>query len=109
MSSALGEDDLEVHDQQEGNTGADGGRVVPEKAVFAEEMADVRRDRRFAEPAEAERADGDADLDGGKVTVQVPDHLQHKAGAGRSAREHDFEPGLAGADEREFGEDEEDV
>ena len=46
-----------------------------------EQRSEQRRDRRLADPAEAERGHRDAELAAGEIGLDVAQHLLHQAGA----------------------------
>ena len=47
-----------------------------------------RRDRRLADPAEAERGHGDAELAGGEIGLEVIEHAQRQAGGAAALLGH---------------------
>ena len=63
----------------------------------------------LADPAESERAERDAELDGGEEVVQVLLEALDGAGAGDAERDELLKAGVAHADEGELGGDEEAV
>ena len=58
---------------------------------------------RLAEPAEGQRAEGDAELDGGKKVVQILLQAADGAGSGDAGGEHLLDAGVADGDQRELG------
>ena len=46
--------------------------------VIGEQGIDQRLDERFAEETESQRGDGDAELVGGEITVEMVDHMQRE-------------------------------
>ena len=61
------------------------------------------RGQRFAEPAQGQRAKGDAELDGGEKVVQVALQAANGAGAGDGGGQHLLDAGVAERDKGELG------
>jgi hypothetical protein len=57
----------------------------------------------FADPAQGQRTERDAELDGGKKVVQILLQAAHGAGAWNGGRHHLLNPGLADRDQCELG------
>ena len=71
------------------------------------EVEDHLGDRGFADPAEGEAGDGDAELDGGEEFVDGVLELECSAGAGATKSDELLDAGLTNADEGELGSDKE--
>ncbi len=94
----------------------DGDGVGVDDGVRREDGEPVRRrseddlgDGGFADPAEGEAGEGDAELDGGEEVVDGVLELEGGAGAGTAEGDELLDAGLADADEGELGGDEEAV
>ena len=59
--------------------------------------------QRFADPAQGQRAEGDAELHGGKKVVQVALQAADGAGSGDAGGEHLLDAGVADGDQGELG------
>ncbi len=57
----------------------------------------------FADPAQGQGAEGDAELDGGEKVVQIALQAADGAGAGNGVGEHLLDAGVADGDQGELG------
>ena len=112
LGDEFAEEDFEVGDEREGDDDGDGvgvddgvgGRTWSQ---LLGEVEDDVGDGGFADPAEGEAGDGDAELDGGEELVDGVLELEGGAGAGAAEGDELLDAGLADADEGELGGDEE--
>ncbi len=114
LGDEFAEEDFEVGDEREGDDDGDG--VGVEDGVRGEddepaggEVEDDLGDGGFADPAEGERGERDAELDGGEELVDGVLELQGGACAGTAEGDELLDARLADADEGELGGDEEAV
>ncbi len=108
------EQELEVGDDGEGDddgegVGVDDGVRRKDGEQRAASVEEHLGDGGFAQPAEGERGEGDAELDGGEEVVDVVLEVEGGAGAGTAEGEQLLHARLAHADEGEFGSHEEAV
>ena len=68
-----------------------------------------RRDRRLADPAEAERGHGDAELAGREIGLELVEHAQRQAGGAAALLGQALDADAAHLDHSELGGDEEGV
>ncbi len=61
------------------------------------------RCQRLADPAQRQRAEGDAELHSGQKVVQFPLQTPHGAGSGNTGSQHLLDPRIPDRDQREFG------
>ena len=87
--------------------GGDDGFVG--EADFEEDRLNEAIDEGFAEAAEGDTGEGDAELGGGEVAVEVLDLIAGADGAGFAFGDGGFELGAAYFDDGELGGDEEGV
>ena len=64
---------------------------------------------RFADPAEGQGAESDAELDGGEEAVEITLEAADSVGAGNAGGDHLFDAGVAHGDKRKLGGDKESV
>jgi hypothetical protein len=69
----------------------------------ASEPAEEDGGQRFADPAEGQRAERDAELDGGKEVVEVLLQAADGAGSGNAGGQHLLDAGVADGDQGELG------
>ena len=100
----LARDDVQRGDQDEGD---DHGHGV--RADRAEGGIEQSGQRGLADPAEREAGEGDSELAGGDVAVEVADAVVDVARAGRPLGEELLDARAPHGDERELGRDEEAV
>lgn len=75
-------------------------------AQHVEQRADELRERRFADPAEAERGERDAELAGGQIRIEAAVHDAEDAAAQAVLARERLDARRAQFDEAEFGRDE---
>jgi CBS domain containing-hemolysin-like protein len=106
---AIAEHDVQVRDYGECEHECDHLGRLRADAQAGEQRFEQARECRFADPAEAERGERDAELAGRQIGVQMAVHVAEQASAPAAAGGQGRGLGLAQLDQREFGGDEEAV
>ena len=105
----LADQDVRHGDERERERERDGMQERLRQPDHVEQAGKPVRDRGFAEPAEQQRADGDAELCARQHLRHVPAGVDHDLRAGLSLFQQRFQPVAAGGDEGELRADEEGV
>ncbi len=100
-----GRDDDERERDGDGK-GADAGKGAGDAG---QRRFDQMGDRRLADPAQRQRRDGDAELGGREVGVEIVERMLQRLGVHPLGGNQLHHPAAADGDEREFGGDEEAV
>jgi hypothetical protein len=109
LGHEFAKDDLDERDDREGQAvGKGGDRRLADDADMGQWRLDPSRDERFAHPAQAQAGQGDAELGGGEITVEVFRDPQGKPEPPilLPLLPHGLKLGFPDLDEGEFGRDE---
>ena len=109
LGHLLADDDVQRGEDEEADDEADRVQQLRIDAGRHQHRLEQRGDRRLAQPAEAQRRHGDAELAGGQIGLELLQNAHRQLGPGATCIGHRHDARPADLDQRELGGDEKSI